>query len=80
MAQRRLDAIAAAPQVRVLLASVMCWMCCCLVGSSSPSGVLGAAGGRDRQRGHERVTTSWARIGRGRWRQLVDARAAPTRR
>ena len=48
--------------------------------SSSPSGVLGAAGGRDRQRGHERVTTSWARIGRGRWRQLVDARAAPTRR
>ena len=43
---------------------------------SSYSGVLGAAGGReDRPRGHERAMTSWARIGRGRWRQLVDARA-----
>ena len=50
--------------------------------SSSPSGVPGAAGwGHDRQRScYVRATTSWARIGRGRWRQLVDARAAPTRR
>ena len=50
--------------------------------SSSPSGVPGAAGrSHDRQRsGYVRATTSWARIGRGRWRQLVDARAAPTRR
>ena len=49
--------------------------------SSSPGGVPGVAGGReDRPRGHERAVTSRARIGRGRWRQLVDARAAPTRR
>ena len=45
--------------------------------SSSPSGVPGAAGwGHDRQRScYVRATTSWARTGRGRWRQLVDARA-----
>ena len=54
---------------------------CGLRTSSSPGGVPGVAGGReDRPRGHERAVTSRARIGRGRWRQLVDARAAPTRR
>ena len=45
--------------------------------SSSPSGVPGAAGwSHERQRScYVRATTSWARTGRGRWRQLVDARA-----
>ena len=80
MAQRRVDAIMA-PRARALLASAMCCMCCCPMGSSSPSGVPEYAGGReDRPRGHERATMSWARFGRGRWRHLVDARAAPPRR
>mmetsp|Transcript_14501 Transcript_14501/g.45357 ORF Transcript_14501/g.45357 Transcript_14501/m.45357 type:complete len:80 (-) Transcript_14501:652-891(-) len=79
MPQRRLDAMA--PRVRALLASATCWMCCWPMGSSSLGGVLGAAGwGHDRQRGHERATMSWACFGRGRWRQLVDARAAPAGR
>ena len=38
MAQQRLDAIAAAPGVRALLASATSWMCCCLLGFSSHSG------------------------------------------
>ena len=80
MVQRRLDAIMA-PRARALLASAMCCMCYCPMGCSIPSGVPEAAGGReDRPRGHERATRSWARFGRGRWRHLVDARAAPPRR
>ena len=75
MTQRRLDAIMA-PRARALLASATCWVCCCPMGMSGPSGVPGAAGwGHDRQRGHEQATTSWARFGRGRWELLIEARA-----
>ena len=75
MAQQRLDAIAAAPQVRALLASATCWMCCCLLGFSSHSGVLGAAGWTcDKQRnGYVRDMTSRGFAARRRWTRLVDA-------
>ncbi|CAH0366785.1 unnamed protein product [Pelagomonas calceolata] len=75
MAQRRLDAIAAAPRARACLVLACCLIRCCPMGSRWSSSGRAARWGHDRQRSHRArwATTSRAFAGRRRWTRLVDA-------